>query len=153
RIGDEDDRFVTAQGVAIDLERNYAVTMEASRRIPGRTGRRFNDDMISTTKNAANAIAWRQAIFKIVLQTVVRELMDQAQAVSLGKGLSTEQRRGKALEWFQKIGIPRDLVCKLCGVGAELQIGTEQLVILRGIRTAAQDGDVNGENLIQEAAG
>ncbi|HET7286456.1 MAG TPA: hypothetical protein VFI71_03260, partial [Pyrinomonadaceae bacterium] len=57
RIIGIEDRVVRAQGVAWDLEMNVRMSVEVQRRITGKDGKRFNDDMINTTAMAALAIA------------------------------------------------------------------------------------------------
>ena len=47
---------ITSQAVAFDLENNLAIKVEVKRSIVGKNGR-FNDDMITVTGNASNAIA------------------------------------------------------------------------------------------------
>src|SRR5690606_7715376 len=62
----EDDRFVTSRGTAWDLQTNVAFAFESRRRITDKQNRRYNDDMIGVTANAATSIALRNAVFKAV---------------------------------------------------------------------------------------
>src|SRR5262245_11187920 len=66
RIIAEDEKFVVAQGACHDLEKNVAFQVEVRRRITDKNGRRYSDDMITTTCNAACSIALRNAIFKAI---------------------------------------------------------------------------------------
>src|SRR5215470_13350412 len=75
RIVAETDREVVAQGYCHDLETNNAQVMEISRRIVDRNGRRYPEDVITLTKNAACAIARRNAIYAVVPRAFVNPLV------------------------------------------------------------------------------
>ena len=60
------DRDVLVRGTCWDLESNVAIAFEVTRRITNREGKRFDDDMIAVTTNAAGSIALRNAILKVV---------------------------------------------------------------------------------------
>src|SRR5690349_3214367 len=45
RITDNDGRFITAQGLCHDLESNTLISIEAKRRITGKSGKTYGDDM------------------------------------------------------------------------------------------------------------
>src|SRR5678816_4803120 len=65
RIIDIDDKFITAQGQCFDLEKNICVQVEVKRRITKKDGKRYDDDMIGVTGNAACSISLRNAVFKV----------------------------------------------------------------------------------------
>ena len=71
RIIDEQERFIVAQGVCYDYERNLSVAIEVRLRITNSNGDRYNDDMIQVTGRAACARALREAIFKVVIGAAV----------------------------------------------------------------------------------
>jgi len=58
------DKEVVSRGIAWDLEANTASSFEVRRKITDKYGKRFNDDMITVTGNAANSIAYRNAVFQ-----------------------------------------------------------------------------------------
>lgn len=153
RIVDVSDRFVTAQGAAFDLEKNIACTVEVKRRITDRKGRRFTEDMVTVTQNAACSIALRQAIFKVVPFAYVKGIYDSARETAIGKALSMEQRRQRAIEWFGKLGIKPEKLLKLLGRKGFEDVSVDDLVKLRGITTALQDGEMTLETLLQEIEG
>ena len=57
RIVEEGTEFLTAQGIAHDLERNNAVSTEVRRRITTAQGYRYGADMIGVTGAAAGSAA------------------------------------------------------------------------------------------------
>ena len=73
------DKQVVSRGTAWDLENNYAVSFEVRRSIVGKNGNRFSDDMITVTGNAANSIAYRNAIFGIVPKSITDKAYKAAQ--------------------------------------------------------------------------
>ena len=72
RILEEDDKFIYAEGVAWDLQRNYKVIKPSRRRITTKNGTRYNDDMIAVTANAAASIAFRNAVFACIRRHLPR---------------------------------------------------------------------------------
>jgi len=111
------------------------------RRITDKQGRRFNDDMIVVTGNAAASIAPRNAVFKVVPFVLVKPVYLAARKASLGKGGTLEQKRQNAMEWLAKLGVTEDQVFATLDVKGMEDVGEEQLITIRGIRTAIQDGE------------
>ena len=146
RILGIDERFITAQGVAHDLESNYATSVEVKRRITNKRGQRFNDDMIQVTANAACSIAIRQAIFKVVPFVYARQFFDAARKTSVGDQKNLKSRRKEMLTWFSKLGVDESQILAVLGVKTIDDIGSEHLITLRGLATALRDGEVKLED-------
>lgn len=147
RIVATDDKFVTAQGMCFDLEKNISAAVEVKRRITNKNGVRFNDDMIQTTSNAACSIALRQAIFKVIPFALVKGIYDQARLTSLGKSDSMADRRAKMLGWFLKVGVSEKQVLATIERNGPEEITIDDLITLKGLATAIKDG----ETTIEEA--
>jgi hypothetical protein len=141
RIVGEEGEFIMAQGIAHDLEKNVAATIEIRRRIVNRQGRRYSTDMIGVTANAACSIALRNAIFKVVPRAFVAGIYAAAKQVAIGDASTLVDRRQSALVYFLKLGVSEDrilAVLKKTG-GDDIDLG--DLELLMGIRTAISDGD------------
>jgi len=138
-----DDKFVTAEGVAFDLENNFSVQHETKRRITDRSGRRYNDDMIQTASNAACAIAMRQAIFKVVPKAYYDPAYRKAREVAVGNQVTLVNRRAKMLEHFAKLGISERQICDKVQKEGIDDIGASELGDLIGLATAIRDGDTS----------
>ena len=147
RIVGTDDKFVTAQGMCFDVENNTSVSVEVKRRITDKKGRRFNDDMIQVTSNAACSIALRQAMFKVVPFAFVKPIFQEAKLCSIGKAKSTKERRNSMLDWFKKTGATEAQVLLVVGKKGVDDLTTDDLILLRGLATAIKDG----ETTIEEA--
>lgn len=144
------DKAVIGEGICWDLERNRKCVWRVSRRITDKAGRRFGDDMINTTMLAAQAIAYRQAIFKVIPAALIKAAYEEAKKVSLGKALTMEQRRQREVDWYAKVGIKLEVLLRIAEKPALEDVGVDELVILRGVRTAITDGDTTVEQIIRE---
>lgn len=151
RVVEIGDRTLKAQGVAWDLEKNVKAAIEVTRRITTRQGKRYDDDMITVTGNAASSIALRNAIWKVIPGALIKPIYEAAKAVAIGQGLSMEHRRQRALDWFGKLGIKSDKVFKLLGRRGVEDITVEDLVTLQGLKTAIQDGDTTVDQAFTDA--
>lgn len=132
----ENETTVTAQAFCIDLENNVYMAREVDRRITHTDGRRYNDDMIATTRNAACSIALRNAIFTVIPKAYVKTVYDAAKKVAVGDLKTLAERRGKAMDHFNKLGIDNARIFHTIGVKGIDDIGLEQLEILTGLKTA-----------------
>lgn len=141
----EDKTHVTAMGTCFDLEKNVAVRVRVKRRITDKKGKRLNEDMIGVTSNAAISIALRNSVFKVIPAALIRRIYLAARTASLGKGGTITQKRQKALEWFGKLGVQPEQVFQVLDVKGIDDIGEEQLITLRGLRTAIQEGETTVE--------
>ncbi len=148
----EDRTTVTAMGTCFDLEKNVAVRVRVKRRITDRNGKRYNEDMIGVTSNAAISIALRNCVFKVIPAALTRRIYGEARTASLGKGGTITQKRQKALEWFGKLGVSEAQVFEALGVRGIDDVGEEQLVTLRGLRTAIQDGETTVEQAFSRSS-
>lgn len=145
RIVNEEMNFVTAQGVFMDLEKNVAITYEVKRRITDKNGRRFKDDMIGVTGNAACSIALRNAVFKGVPKAFWSDIYDAARRTVMGDSKTLSTKRADALAFLQNFGATPEMIFGTLGVGGIEDVTLEHLVTLRGLATAIKDGDTTVE--------
>ena len=145
RIVGEDDKWVTAQGMAHDLETNVAMTIEVRRRITDKYGKKYSDDMVAVTANAACAIALRNAIFKVIPKTFIDSIYEAAKNVAIGDATTLASRRQKALEYFQKMSVSLDRILAVLGKAGLEDIDLKDLETLTGLKTAIKDGDTTIE--------
>lgn len=140
-VVDIDDKWVTARGVCWDLEANVAVSVEVRRRITNKQGRRFNDDMIGVTSNAACAIALRNAVFKVVPMAMAKPIYEAARRVAIGNAQTLSSRRAKMVDHFGKMGVQPDQICQKVNKASVDDITLDDLGTLIGLATAIKDGD------------
>ena len=152
RIIGQDGQFITAQGVFHDLERNVAITFDVRRRITNRQGKTYSADMIAVTGNAAASIALRNATLRGIPGALWNDIYEATREAIKGDEATVEERRKVALTIFNdKYGIESKTVFDLLDVGGAKDIGQEELVSLRGILAALNDGEVTVENLLRDA--
>lgn len=147
------DKEVISRGTAWDLENNVASAFEVRRKITGKDGRRFNEDMITVTGNAANSIAYRNAVFAVVPEGIVDKIYKAAQKQITGD-LSDEdkliKRRANAIKFYNdEYAITEDEVLKLCGKQTVKQIKADEIALLIGIMQSLKDGDTTVDELMK----
>ena len=140
RIIGNDGKVITAQGVCHDLENNYATSVEVKRRITGRDGKTFSEDMQVVTGNAACAIAMRNALFKVVPTALVKKVIDKAKKVSIGESMTLEQSRQKMLAYYKTIGVDERQILDYLSVVKIDEIDIDMVVELRGLANAIKEG-------------
>lgn len=149
RIVAEDYRFVTAEGVFIDLEKNCGIRVEVKRRITNSDGKRYNDDMIGTTSNAACSIAMRNAILKGVPKAFWNAAYVEARKTAVGDQKTLATRRADMVAAFQKQGVTQEKVLGYVGKQGVDDIDLNDLSVLIGVFSAIK----SGEQSIDEAFG
>ena len=147
RIIDIGDRFVTAQGVAHDLENNIAVSVEVKRSIVGKNGKRYSDDLIRVTSQAAIAIAIRNAIFKVIPQAYADRVWHEAQKVARGESKGLQPRLAKALEYFADKGVSAKQVFDLLGIEGKEDVTWEHIDYLLGLAASLKTGEATVDEL------
>ena len=147
------DKQVISRGTCWDLENNVATAFEVSRSIVGKGGKRFSDDMITVTGNAANSIAYRNAVFSVIPKAITDKVYQAAQHFITGD-LSDEEklvaRRKKCIDFFRdEYGITENEVVMLCGKQTVNQIKADQIALLLGITQSLTDGDTTVDELMK----
>lgn len=147
------DKQVISRGTCWDLENNVATAFEVRRSIVGRSGQRFSDDMITVTGNAANSIAYRNAVFSVIPRAITDKVYQAAQHCITGD-LSDEDkiiaRRKKCIDYFKdEFGITEQEVVMLCGKKTVNQIKAPEIALLLGITQSLTDGDTTVDELMK----
>lgn len=137
-----DSPHVVVQAVCHDLERNTLVTIEKRRRIVGKkkNGGKPDEDDINLATNACAAIAFRDAVFKVIPGALIKPVYEQAMKVAIGDVTTLSARRSKCIDTFGKMGITKDRVLVRLEKKSVEDIGLEDLETLIGLHTAIKDG-------------
>lgn len=143
-----DDKHVTSQAVAFDLETNLAIKVEVKRSIVGKFGR-YNDDMITVTGNAGNSIALRNAVLAVIPKGVVDKCYNTAKAKITGD-VSDETkliaRRKQIVDGLKDTySVTEKEILNAIGKQAINHITADDIIILIGIGQAIKDGDTTVE--------
>ena len=145
QVVSNDGKFITARGVCHDLETNTAVSCEVQRRITDRNGRTFSDDMIVVTGNAAGAIAFRNAVFKVVPKAVINNTVKAIKAMAMGNSNALEERRNKMLSYFASIGVTKEMVFSYLEIDSIDAIDMEMVMEMLGLVNAIKEGTTTKE--------
>ena len=143
RIISDDGKFVTAQGVCHDVEKNVSISVEVKRRITDKMGRRYSDDMIQTTCQAACAIAYRNAVFKVVPLALIQPVYEKAKECAIGTAKTLTERRAKAVEAFGKYGIEELRILQALGKNSIEEIDLADVETLLGYFNAIKDSEIS----------
>jgi hypothetical protein len=137
-----EEKEIVAQGIAWDLEKNLRVTIEKRRRITDKNGRRFKDDMITVTGNAAASIGLRDAVFRVVPRAYVNAIYDRAREVAVGTAKTLTDKRARMFDGFMKLGVPKERVLmRIEKTGIE-DVSLTDMELLIGLANAIKDGNL-----------
>lgn len=140
RIIGNDGKTITAQGICHDLETNLAVSVEVKRRITDRQGRTFSEDMQVVTGNAASAIAFRNAVLKVVPKAVTKNVVESVKDVALGQAIDLETSRQNAMINFAKTGVTEQMLFDYLEIKNLEELDEEKLFLLRSTWNAIKEG-------------
>jgi hypothetical protein len=118
---------------------------EVRRRITTSDGRRYSDDMVIVTGNAAVAIAERNAIFGVIPRAMIEPLWQIAKKVVAGSLKTLAEGRKHALADCKALGVDAARVCATLGRAGADDLSVDDLVELRGILTAIAEGTTTVE--------
>jgi len=151
RVIANDGKTITAQGICHDLETNNCVTVEIKRRITDKYGKTFNDDMQTVTGNAACAIAFRNAVFKVVPAALCQDIYDKAKEVARGTAETLVKRRDKAIDYFNSIGVKNEQIISVLEIKKIEDIDLDKLSILTGMKAAIKNGEETVNSLFEKS--
>lgn len=152
RVISNDGKTITAQGICHDLETNNSISVEVKRRITGRDGKTFNEDMQVVTGNAACAIAFRNAVFKVVPSALVNVVYEEARKVARGTAATLVSRRDNAVAYFKSLGVTEKQICDILEVKKIEDIDLDKLTTLRGMATLIKNGESTVKDLFEPAS-
>lgn len=143
----DDGKFVTAQAIALDLQANVGISIEARRRVTDKHGRRYDDDMLAVASNAAISIALRNAVFRVIPRTYVDIIHDAAKAVAGGQLEDMDSTRAAWVAFFANKGVAERDLFRALGVVGQQDIGTDQIITLQGWQQSLKDNLITLEEI------
>lgn len=144
---DRKEKSVYAEGVFHDLESNRRTIIHDSRRIVGKNGQLYSDDMIIVTGKAAAAIARRNAILNAVPRAIWHPIYERALAIVRGTAETFVERKDKALKAFAAFGVKPEKVYMVLGLKGDIDLTLEHIPTLRGMFQALRDGSMTVEEM------
>jgi hypothetical protein len=147
KIIDADATHVTGEAMCWDLEKNVAIRWQVKRRITDKYGKRYNDDMIVVTGNAASAIAFRNAVFKVIPGSYVKQILASARKVALGDAKNLSVTRQEAIAVFARFGITEDRILATLGRASLEDVDIDDVAKLRGFFTSIRDENADVQEI------
>lgn len=151
RIVDEGDRFITAQGIFVDVERNNVLTCDVQRRITRSNGKRYGDDMVMVTGNAACSIALRNAILRGIPKAIWLPIYDAAEEAAIGDVQRLPERRQKMLHHFAQMGVSEKEVLDYLKLDRLDAIGFDQLTCMLSVAQQIKEGAAHVDSVFRGA--
>ena len=150
RIVERTERFIVAQGVAHDLETNFASTSEVIESTVDKSGKPYSERMRITIEKAALAKARRDAIFQVVPRAIAKPVEHACKELLFGNQQSISKRRERVLSWLNKLNINIKRVWNALNVAGIDDVGLEELETLTGLKTAIQNNEVTLDEAFPE---
>lgn len=150
RIIEQNERQVTAQGVAHDLESNYASTSEVIESTVDKYGKPFSERMRIIVAKSALAKARRDATFQVVPRAIAKPVEHACKELLFGNQQSISKRRERVLSWLNKLNINIKRVWNALNVAGIDDVGLEELETLTGLKTAIQNNEVTLDEAFPE---
>jgi len=149
---------VVAMAGIMDLERNTGLSTQSTRSVMtskrNGPGYMFSADMIAVTINAAQSIAFRNAVLKLIPKAVWSQVYDAVTATIEGDTKTLPDRRRTMFARFKEVGVTPAQILKVLGVEREDQIRLADMPKLAGMFSAIRDGDdpeeVLGRNAVPD---
>lgn len=142
-IADDTGTHIVARARFWDLESNMAFSEDVFRRVTTSDGNRYSDDMIGTTKNAAQAIAFRNVILAGIPKSEWLPLHEKSIALAKNGPKQDpdafEKRKAKLFSWFRKAGITDKELQSVLGSTPE-DCSTDDFLRLEKIGKSIHDG-------------
>jgi hypothetical protein len=138
---------VVVQAVAHDLEKNVFISIEKRRRITAKKKNAgvVDEDDINLACNACGAIAFRDAVFKVVPQALIRPVYLKAKQLAVGDVKSLAAKRTAVVDRLKQMGVTEDRIFAVVEARKIDDIDLSKLEILIGLGTAIKEGETTLE--------
>lgn len=150
---DRTEKVIFAEATYRDFETNVIRTASVRRRISGKGGQIFNDDMIAMTGSAACSIASRNATLAGVPKPVWRMSYELVEATIAGTAETLSARREKAVAAFAMFGVKPEQVFESLGVKGIEDIQLDHILTMRGMYSAIKNEESSVEEIFGRKGG
>lgn len=152
KVVEETAKHVISESFTWDLQKNNAVKVTVKRSIMSKNGR-MTDDMITVTGNAANSIAFRNSVFKVIPRAITDKVYAAVQVKIIGGEGEFDKRLQDTLKAFKsKYDRTKEQVFSLINRTDIKDVTPGDLAVLIGIGTSLKSGELTIENLFKELA-
>ena len=154
RIIENDGRWITAEGVAWDLESNVKIAMQNKVSIwfgekNGKGGYQANQDMQTVLAGAASAKALRNALLKVIPKALVDRVLERAMSFSVGDQKTINSKLTAVVDKLTKMGIDKDKMLAYYGCESIGALTPDDLQSLIGVGTAIKEGHIKIDEVFE----
>jgi hypothetical protein len=142
-IVEQTPRQIVAEGVAHDLETNFAAKSQVVEVTVDRKGNPYSERMRVVIVKAALAKARRDATFMVVPKALAKPIEAAVKGLLFGNQKSLSARRENIAKWINTLGIDKGRVFAALGVVGLDDIGPGECETLTGLKTALVDKDLS----------
>lgn len=150
RILSQTPKQVIAQGCAYDLENNVYVTSEVVVSTVYQNGTPMKESQAALLAQGALSKAMRNAIFRVVPKSLAKPIEEAVRKLLVGDAKSLSQTRNDLEKWVRSLGIDPNRVWKSLGCEGLEDLGSKEILTLRGIATAIKNGDTKIDEAFPE---
>jgi hypothetical protein len=154
------EKQIVAEAVCFDLETNFACKVEVRRSIRDSHGNIYSNDLIVVTGNAANSVAFRNAVFNVIPRVLTDSLLkiarDKVTADIKNEGELVKIRKTIIDSFSKSYKVTEQMLLKYLGLKNIDDIIKEHIPDLRAMYQTLKDGDSTVEemfNLGKRASG
>lgn len=144
-IIDVGQEWITTQGFYWDLEKNTGLAIQIIRRLTDSKGKRYSEDVIMSTGNAASSIALRNAILKGIPKTAWNPVYLRCRQVSVGASKSIGEQRDNMVKAFAPLNVDKQQIFGLLGVKGMDDVTIDHMIFMAGVLNSIKDGEVTVE--------
>lgn len=150
RVVEEQLRYVTVEATCRDAQRNSVARIQVRRRITKKDGRRFDDDMITVTINAAISLAMRNAIFRVVPKPLWLAAWRESIKGAQGDAKGFTARRDAAIKWLTEHGSTVERILHYCRKRDVEDLEIDDILDLRQIARQVKEQNIDIDELLPE---
>ena len=136
-IVSEDDKFVTAEGVFWDTQKNLEIRKQVKSSVSSKYGK-YSDNMIALTCNAACSKAFRNAVFTGIPRIYIDEIFEKCKKLMLD---DFEENRDKCFAYFKSQGVEVERLLAFFNCSSLEDFTINELMVSRGLLNAIKDGE------------
>ena len=134
-------RQVKAQGLAFDLEKNYAVKKDCIETTVTKSGAPYTERMRVVVAKSCQSKALRDAIFGVVPRALCTDLIETAKQTMLG-GRTLDELVPGVMDWIKELDIKPKRVWDVLGIKGKAELNMNHIITLGGLKTAINDSEI-----------
>lgn len=139
----EEERFIVVRVRVYDCQMNRGAARVVRRRIVGKSGKRYNEDMIENTVRAAFSIAFRNAMLRVIPPAFWGAVFNDVMTAACGNKENFKALRDKAIEWYEaEGGISEERLLAFLRLPSKEALSLRHLRMLRGMATGLKEGNL-----------